>query len=213
MNPCLLNSQGHNCLHSVVQLGKYLALLYVVCQPEIAIDEPDSLGYMHNTPLHCAVYQHNRASTHILLKLGMNLNVADHDCLTQLHCAAFTRSKECIKGLLKAGADIQAKDKNLCTAEIVLDFRNHDIWNIVVEELVIKANGSRVCRLLSEVYRIYMFHLSSRYSSTTLSVYCLALGARKGRADMLLHTFNFPSSANLPFNVSLTCKTPSSGAS
>jgi len=158
-NPCLLDAQGHNCLHSVAHSGKYLALLYVVCRPEIAIDEPDSSGY---TPLHCAVHLRDEISTHILLKLGANPNVADHDGLTPLHWAAFTGSKKCIKGLLEAGADIRAKDKNLRTAEeIASEFRNRDTWNMVVEELGIKADGSRVRRPLSEVYRSPSFCLAS----------------------------------------------------
>jgi hypothetical protein len=148
-DPRLLDAQGHSCLHSVAHSGKYLALLYVVCRPEIAIDEPDSLGY---TPLHYAVYWRDEVSTHILLKLRANPNVVDHDGLTPLHWAAFTGSKKCIKGLLEAGADIRAKDKNRRTAEeIASEFRNRDAWNVVVEELGIKADGSRVRRPLSEV--------------------------------------------------------------
>ena len=150
-DPRLLDVQGHSCLHSVAHSGKYLALLYVVCRPEIAIDEPDGLGY---TPLHYAVYWRDEVSTHILLKLGANPNVVDHDGLTPLHWAAFTGSKKCIKGLLEAGADTRAKDKNRRTAEeIASEFRNRDAWNVVVEELGIMADGSRVRRPLSEVCR------------------------------------------------------------
>jgi palmitoyltransferase len=157
-DPRLLDAQGHNCLHSVAHSGKYLALLYVVCRPEIAIDEPDSLGY---TPLHYAVYWRDEVSTHILLKLGANPNVVGHDGLTPLHWAAFKGSKKCIKGLLEAGADIRAKDKNRCTAEeIASEFRNRDKWNVVVEELGIKADGSRVRRPLSEVCRNPWFSLA-----------------------------------------------------
>jgi palmitoyltransferase len=152
-DPRLLDAQGHNCLHSVTQTGNYWALLYVVCRPEIPIDEPDSSS--GHTPLHWAVYKRDEVSTHILLKLGANPNVVGHGGLTPLHLAAFTGSKKCIQRLLEAGADIRAKDENDRTAEeMASEFRNRDTWDRVIEELGVNADGSRVRRPLSEVQSI-----------------------------------------------------------
>jgi palmitoyltransferase len=130
---------------------KYWAVLYVVCRPEIAIDEADSWGY---TPLHWAVANRDEASTHIFLKLGANPNVVGHDGCTPLHLAASTGNRKCIQGLLEAGADVRAKDENLRTAEeMASEFGKRDIWDRVIEELGINTDGSRVCKPLSEVYR------------------------------------------------------------
>jgi palmitoyltransferase len=148
-NPRLLDAQGYSCLHSVAHSCKYWALLYVVCRPEVEIDEPDKSG---NTPLHWAVYQRDEFSTHILLKLGANPNAVNRDGHTPLHFAAFTGSRKCITELLEAGADIRMKNRNLHTAE-QLAYKYHNIrtWNEVVGELGIKSDGTKVRRPLSEV--------------------------------------------------------------
>jgi ankyrin repeat protein len=150
-NPRLLDAQGYSCLHSVTHSSNHWALLYVLCQPEVAIDEPDSLGH---TPLHWAVYQRDELSTQILLKLGADPNAVDHDGLAPLHWAAFAGNKKCISLLLEAGADIRAKNRDRRTAEeMASEFRNGQTWKEVVGELGFKADGTRVRRPLSEVCR------------------------------------------------------------
>jgi len=53
-------------------------------------------------------------------------------------------TKSCITLLLEAGADIRMKNKDLRTAEeLASEFRHSDVWNTVVGELGIKADGSR----------------------------------------------------------------------
>lgn len=150
-NPRLLDAQGYSCLHSVTHSSNYWALLYVLCRPEVAIDEPDSLGH---TSLHWAVYQRDEISTGILLKLGADSNAVDRDGLTPLHWAAFTGNKKCITLLLEAGADMRAKNRDRRTAEEMASvFLNRHTWKEAVEELGFKADGMRVRRPLSEVYR------------------------------------------------------------
>jgi len=117
----------------------------------MAIDEPDREGH---TSLHWAVYQRDNVSTQILLKLGANPNAVDHEGRTPLHWAAFVGNKSCITQLLEAGADIHTKNQDLHTAEdIASEFRHSDVWNAVVGELGIKADGSRERSPLSEVCR------------------------------------------------------------
>lgn len=153
-DPRLLDVQGFSCLHSVTHSSNYRALLYVLCRPEVAIDEPDSRG---RTSLHWTVYQRNEVSTGILLKLGADPNVADRDGFTPLHLAAFAGNKKCITLLLEAGADIRAKNRDHRTAEeMASELNNRLTWNEAVEELGFKADGTRVRRPLSEVYRVYL---------------------------------------------------------
>jgi len=150
-NPRLLDVQGYSSLHTVTHSSNYWALLYLLCRPKMAIDEPDRAGH---TPLHWAAYQRDDVSMRILLKLGADSNAVDHEGRTPLHWAAFTGSKRCITQLLEAGADIHAKNRDLRTAEdMASEFRHSDTWNAVVRELGIKADGSRERKPLSEVCR------------------------------------------------------------
>ena len=148
-NPRLLDVLGYSSLHSVTHSSRSWALLYLLCRPKMAIDEPDREGH---TSLHWAVYQRDKASTRILLNLGANPNAVDHKGLTPLHWAAIIGTKSCMTLLLEAGADIRMKNKDLRTAEdMASEFRQSDVWNVVVGELGIKADGSRERGLLSEV--------------------------------------------------------------
>jgi ankyrin repeat protein len=150
-NPRQLDAQGYSCLHSVTHSSNHWALLYVLCRPGVVIDEPDSLGH---TSLHWAVYQRDEISTGILLKLGADPNAVDRDGLTPLHWAAFTGNKKCITLLLEAGADIRARSRDHRTAEQMATlFLNRHTWKEAVEELGFEADGTRVRRPLSEVYR------------------------------------------------------------
>ncbi|KAF8460708.1 hypothetical protein DFH94DRAFT_123302 [Russula ochroleuca] len=74
-------------------------LVYILCQPDIAVDERDHMGH---TALHWAVYQRDEVSTQILLKMGADPDAADRDGLTTLHWAAVTGFKRCIIRLLEA---------------------------------------------------------------------------------------------------------------
>jgi ankyrin repeat protein len=148
-DPHLFDTQGFNCLHSIAHSSNYWALVYILCQPDIAVDERDR---MDHTPLHWAVYQRDEVSTQILLKMGADPDAVGRDGLTSLHWAAFTGNKRCITQLLEAGADIRAKSGDGRTAyEIAAEFGNKDIWNLVVEELGFKPDGARVRRPLDEV--------------------------------------------------------------
>lgn len=148
-NPRLFDAQGYSSLHTVAHSSNYWALLYLLCRPKMTIDEPDKGGH---TPLHWAVYQRHEVSTRILLKLGADPNAVDHKGLTPLHWAALAGNKSCISQLLEAGANIHMKNKELRTAEdMASEFGHSDVWNVVVGELGIKADGTRERGPLSEV--------------------------------------------------------------
>ncbi|KAF8498213.1 ankyrin repeat-containing domain protein [Russula emetica] len=132
-NPCLVDSQDFSCLHSVTHSSDYWALLYILCQPDIAVDERDNMGH---TALHWAVYQRDEVSTQILLKMDANPKAVDRDGLTTLHWAAFNGNK---------GTKI-----GLTAQEIAAEYDNKDVWNSVVEELGLKPDGRRMRRPLSE---------------------------------------------------------------
>lgn len=124
-------------------------MLYILCQPDIAADERDLRGY---TPLLRALYQGDEVSAQLLLKMGADPNAKDRDDLTALHWAAFSGNKGCITQLLEAGANIRARNRDLRTAqEIAADYGHKDIWELVVDELGFKLDGTRVRRPLSEV--------------------------------------------------------------
>jgi palmitoyltransferase len=98
------------------------------------------------------VYKRDNVSTQILLKMGADPNAVGRDGLSTLHWAAFTGNKGCITQLLEAGADIRAKNKDGRTArEIAAEFRNQGTWDLVVEELGFKPDGTRVRRPFDEV--------------------------------------------------------------
>ena len=150
-NPRLLDVQGYSSLHTVTHSSNYWALLYLLCRPKTAVDEPDRSGH---TPLHWAVYQRDGVSTRILLKLGANPNAVDREGRTSLHWAAFVGNKSCLTQLLEAGADIHAKNRDQRTAEeMASEFGHGGIWKEVVDKLGIKADGSRERSPLSEVCR------------------------------------------------------------
>ena len=149
-NPRLVDSQGFNCVHSIVHSSNYWALLYILaCQPDIAVDEID---HMDRTPLHCAAHQGEEGLTQILLKMGADPNAIDRDGRTALHSAAVSGNNGCIAQLLKAGANALAKDRGLRTAQqISAQHGKGDNWKSAVEGLGFGADGTRVRRPLSEV--------------------------------------------------------------
>jgi ankyrin repeat protein len=109
-NPCLVDPRDFSCLHSVTHSSDCWALLYILCQPDVAVDEGDNMGL---TPLHWAAQQGDDASMMILLKFGANPNVVDRNGLTALHWAASGGNRKCISQLLEAGADIRAMNRDL----------------------------------------------------------------------------------------------------
>ena len=148
-NPHVFDAQGFNCLHAITHSSNYWALLYILCQPDIAVDERDHMGH---TALHWAVYQRDDVSAQVLLKMGADPNAADNNGFTTLHWAAVTGYKRCITRLLEAGADIRTKNRDRRTAqEVATEYGNRDVWNLVVEELGFKPDGTRMRRPLSEV--------------------------------------------------------------
>ena len=149
-NPHLIDSQGLNCVYSIVHSSNHWALLYILaCQPDIAVDERD---HMDRTPLHCAAYQGEEMLTQILLKMGADPNARGRDGLTALHSAALGGNRGCIEQLLEAGADIRAKDRDFRTAqEVSAQHGNGDNWRSIVERLGFRPDGTRVRRPLSEV--------------------------------------------------------------
>lgn len=125
-DPRLSDGQGFNCLHSITHSSNYWGLLYMLCQPDIAVDDRD---HMDHTPLHWAVYQRDEVPTQILLKMGADPDAVGRDGFTALHWAAFTGNKRCITLLLEAGADVRARNGDGRTAqEIATEFRKGDIW-------------------------------------------------------------------------------------
>jgi palmitoyltransferase ZDHHC13/17 len=150
-NPLLVDAQGFTCLHSVTHSSSYWTLLYILCQPDINIDERDN---REHTALHWAAYQGDDVSTQILLKFGADPNAVDRDGFTPLHWAAVNGNKSCIAQVLKAGGDIRKKTRDLRTAQdIAFGHHNIDAWNKVVAELGFKEDGTRVRRPLNEVRR------------------------------------------------------------
>jgi palmitoyltransferase len=148
-NPRLFDTEGYNSLHSVTHSSNYWALLYLLCQPDIAVDERD---HGDHTALHWAVYQCDDVSTQILLQMGADPNAVGRDGLSVLHWAAFAGNRKCLRHLLEAGADIRAKNKDSRIAEeMATDYRNNGVWDTVVEELGLIHDGTRVRRPLSEV--------------------------------------------------------------
>ena len=153
-NPRLVNSKDFSCLHSVTHSSDCWALLYMLCQPDIAVDERDNMGL---TPLHWAAQQGDDASMTILLKFGANPNAVDRNGLTALHWAASGGNRRCISQLLEAGADIRAMNRDLWRAQEMADrYDNRWAWKTAVEEVGFKADGTRVRRPLSEVCGFYV---------------------------------------------------------
>ena len=148
-NPRLVDPQDFSCLHSVTHSSDHWALLYMLCQPDIVVDERDNMGL---TPLHWAALQGNNVSVEVLLKFGANPNLVDHNGLTALHWAACGGNRSCISQLLEAGVDIRAMNRDHRKAQEMADrYNNSKAWDAVVQELGFKANGTRVRRPLSEV--------------------------------------------------------------
>ena len=150
-NPLLVDSQDFSCVHSVIHSSDHWALLYILCQPDIAVDEKDHLGL---TPLHWAAQQGDSRSTQVLLNFGADPNAVDRNGFTALHWAACCGNRSCISQLLEAGADVRAKNKGHWEArELAEKYNNTVTWNAVVKGLGFKADGTRVRRPLSEVCR------------------------------------------------------------
>jgi palmitoyltransferase ZDHHC13/17 len=148
-NPRLVDSQDFSCAHSVTHSSDYWALLYILCQPDIAVDERDNMGL---TPLHWAAQQGDAVSIKVLLKFGANPNLVDRNGLTALHWAASGGNKSCISQLLEAGADVRAMNRDHRKAQEMADRYNNRVeWNAAVKEAGLKADGTRVRRPLSEV--------------------------------------------------------------
>jgi len=148
-DPRLVDTQDFSCLHSVTHSSDYWALLYILCQPNIAVDERDNMGL---TSLHWAARQGNEVSMQVLLKFGANPNAVDRNGLTALHWAASGGNRSCISRVLEAGADIRARNNDQHTAQEMADRNNNrGAWDEAVEELGFKADGTRVRRPLSEV--------------------------------------------------------------
>ncbi|KAH9969433.1 ankyrin repeat-containing domain protein [Lactifluus volemus] len=63
-NPRLVDAQGFASLHSVTHSSSFWGLLYIVCQPDVIIDERDQGGH---TALHWALYQGDPISTRITM--------------------------------------------------------------------------------------------------------------------------------------------------
>jgi palmitoyltransferase ZDHHC13/17 len=150
-NPRLFDAQGFNCIHSATRSLNNLALVYILCQPGVAVDERDHSG---RTALHWAVGLPDDISTQILLKMGADPNAMDCDGFTPLHRAALAGSTWYITDLLEAGADIRARNRDGRTAlEIAAKYHEESvwIWKMVVKGLGFKPDGTRVRRPLSEV--------------------------------------------------------------
>jgi palmitoyltransferase ZDHHC13/17 len=148
-NPRLVDPQDFSCVHSATHSSDRWALLYILCQPDIAVDERDNMGL---TPLHWAALQGDEDSVEVLLKFGANPNLVDRNGLTALHWAASGGNRSCISQLLEAGADVRAMNKGYRKAQEMADrYNNRWTWNAAVEELGFKADGTRVRRPLSEV--------------------------------------------------------------
>ena len=161
-NPRLVVPQDFSCLHSVTHSSDHWVLLYILCQPDFAVDERDRMGL---TPLHWAAQQGDECSTEVLLKFGADPNAADHNGLTALHWAASGGNASCISQLLEAGADIRAKTRDhRKVQEIAAWYENARIWDEVVKRLGFKADGTRVRRPLSEVcgFQVVVSGVSSK---------------------------------------------------
>jgi ankyrin repeat protein len=126
-----------------------LALLYILCQPGIEVNERDHMGL---TALHWAVQQGDEDSTRILLKFGADPKAVDRNGLTTLHWAASGGNPSCITQLLESRVDIRALSRDRQTAEeMAAMYHNRGTWNAAVAWLGFKPDGTRVRRPLSEV--------------------------------------------------------------
>jgi palmitoyltransferase ZDHHC13/17 len=138
-NPNLVDPHDFSCLHSVTHSSDRRALLYILCQPGIEVNERD---YMGLTPLHWAVQQDDEDSTLVLVKCGADPNAVDRNGLTALHWAASAGNSNCITQLLEAGADIRAKNRDRHTAQEMADrYHNRRTWKRVVGSLDSRRMG------------------------------------------------------------------------
>ena len=148
-NPRLVDSHDFSCVHSITHSSDHWALLYILCHPDIEVDEKDHMGL---TPLHWAAQQGDKRSTQVLLNFGADPNAADRNGLTALHWAASGGNRSCISQLLEAGADVTAKNRSHQEAREMADrYDNRETWDAAFEGLGFKADGTRVRRPLSEV--------------------------------------------------------------
>jgi len=138
-NPHLVDSQDFSCVHSVTHSSNHWALLYMLCQPEITVDERDNMGL---TPLHWAAQQGDRLSVEVLLEFGANPNVVDRNGLTALHWAASGGNRSCISQLLEAGVDVRAMNRDHRQALEMADrYYNGWAWYAAVKEVSLPLSG------------------------------------------------------------------------
>jgi len=114
--PRLVDADGYSCVYAVTRSSNYWALLYVLLQPDVPVNDWDK---KRRSPLHWAAYQGDEESVAILLKLGADPNAVAQDGLTPLHLAAYDGNKDCIAMLLEAGADLTAKYRDETAGEMV----------------------------------------------------------------------------------------------
>jgi ankyrin repeat protein len=106
-NPRLVDPQDFSCLHSVTHSSDHWALLYILCQPDIAVDERDNMGL---TPLHWAALQGDEVAVEVLLKFDANPNLVDRNGLTALHWAASRGNRSCTLAAPRGGGRYQSDE-------------------------------------------------------------------------------------------------------
>ncbi|KAI5454987.1 palmitoyltransferase akr1 [Naganishia albida] len=147
-DPTLRDAQGFNTLHLVTHSSGVMALLYVLLQPTVSVDEKDTDGH---TALMWAAWQGDAISIDILLRHGASTAATDNTHLTPLHWASIKASRPCIQRLVAAGADLSAKDENGKTARDMADeIKVLEPYRLGLEDAGYALDGFKIQPFLDE---------------------------------------------------------------
>ena len=104
----VFNNEGENIIHAIVYSGIISRLSEILKIQEIDLNHRAFDG---STPLLLAISLEKHEMAFELLKLGVNVNIADEEGITPLHYACQNEIIELVIELIKRGADLNQKTK------------------------------------------------------------------------------------------------------